>query len=199
MSSMQSSRERLRNRATQPGDVHTWRPSETASVAAMQLLLGARYDVEFKPKDLRDFYHDGSDGETALGIEPEAKITDTVTGRYIYVEVKRQGPQGNAEERAYKHHSSVFEERLQERTRLPYHAFVTVFCEELASMRRYTAKYPSHIRGGWYLCWEHYDLALLADFLDEWRLRMDPDAEPGLCAGAVSRFDRVITGDLVNN
>lgn len=180
----------LKNRHRQPGDVQTWRPSENAACTALQLLLGPRYLVEAKPADLRDFYASNS-GETPLGLEPEAKITDLRTGRYFYVEVKRQGRQGNAEERAYKHHTTVFVRRLAERTGLPYHAFVTVFCDDLAKLRRYTAKYSHHIEAGWYVCWADYDLRHLASFLDEWRLRLDPAAVPDLAATAVPRFERV--------
>lgn len=190
----------LRARTRQPGHDQSWRPSEAVTATAMKLLLGPRYLVETKPKDLRDFYghHDGR----ALGLEPEAKITDLRTGRFMYVEVKRQGPSGNAEERAYRHHTSVFERELKQRTTMPYHAYVTVFCDDLASMTRYTSKYPYHIQTGWYLCWVSYDLGVMAGFLDEWRRRLDPGCDADLAGMAVSRFERVrsdvATADLAS-
>lgn len=170
---MPAGREVLRARTRQPGHDLAWRDAETRFTAAARALLPERYTVEDKPADLRGFY---VSGPGQLGLEPEAKILDTATGRYLYVEVKRQGRHGNAEERAYKHHTPGFSRRLAERTGLDYHAYVTVFCEDLARLRRYTTKIAAHLDEPHYLLWADYDPLVLANWLDELRDRfLDPD------------------------
>lgn len=170
---MPAGREVLRTRTRQPGHDLAWRAAETRFSAAARALLPDRYVVEDKPADLRGFY---ASGPRQLGLEPEAKILDTVTGRYVYVEVKRQGRHGNAEERAYKHHTPGFVRRLAELTGLEYHSYVTVFCEDLATLRRYTMKIAAHLDAPHYLLWARYDPLVLADWLDELRDRfLDPD------------------------
>lgn len=47
-----------------------------------------------------------------LGIRPEASILNKATGRVMYFEVKKQGDAGNAEERAFKHHTVQFYKTL---------------------------------------------------------------------------------------
>ena len=137
------------------------------------MLLPARFTVADKPRDLVDFY---APAPRPLGLEPEAKLLDRDTGRFVYVEVKRQGKDGNAEERAYKHHTGPFIRKLRHRTGLDYHSYVTVFCDELATRRRYTLKIPDHIEAGHFLLWAGYDPMLLAEFLDMLR---DTYLDPG--------------------
>jgi hypothetical protein len=96
---------------------------------------------------------------------PEASITNVSTGRKFFVEVKKQGPAGNADERACKHHTVQFYKALRERFGYSYHPFVTVFCENLATDRRYTLKAEYLFEPNHYFLWVNYDLALLRGYL----------------------------------
>ena len=78
----------------------------------------------------------GSGSGRTLGVRPEASIRNRETGRVMYFEVKKQGDAGNAEERAFKHHTVQFYKTLQDLTRMPYHAYRTIFCESLATNPR---------------------------------------------------------------
>lgn len=149
-------------RSKQPGHDRTFRRSEQDFISALQTILDpAEFEVVDHPRDLARII----DG--VYGVVPEAKITYLPTGRSVYFEVKKQGPRGNAEERAAKHHTVEFYRRMHEVTGLPYHPFVTVMCENLASDPRYTIKHPYFYEEGHYFLWVGYDLDLLADFLGE--------------------------------
>ena len=60
------------------------------------------------PTDLRNIFVEASSGQLPLGVMPEASITSRETAKKFFVEVKKQGPGGNAHERAYKHHTVQF-------------------------------------------------------------------------------------------
>jgi hypothetical protein len=103
-----------------------------------------------------------------LGIRPEASIRNRTTGRVMYFEVKKQADKGNAEERAYKHHTVQFYKTLKAFTRMPYHAYCTIFCERLAVNPRYTTKFRSLIEPGHYFLWADYEIEPMRRFiLDE--------------------------------
>lgn len=85
----------------------------------------------------------------------------------MYFEVKKQGPAGNAEERACKHHTVQFYKTLSDFTGYDYHAHVTIFCESLATMSRYTQKFLYLFEREHYFLWVDYDLDLLAAFVHE--------------------------------
>lgn len=55
------------------------------------------YKIEKKPKDLKQIY------DSQRGIVPDFAIRNELTGRSVYVEIKRQRPHGNAHERACKY------------------------------------------------------------------------------------------------
>lgn len=96
---------RLSARLRQPGHDRTFLASETNFVAALREILNPDdYEVFDHPTDLRAIFP-GAEGERALGISPEASIRSRRTGRVMYFEVKKQGAAGNAEERAFKHHT----------------------------------------------------------------------------------------------
>ena len=182
-----SQSQRLAGRARQPGHDVTWRTSETAVEDLCRLLLPARFEVVAQPRDLAEFY---SAAPARLGLRPELKITSTRTRRFVYVEVKRQGPSGNAEERVYKHHTVGFAAAVHDRFGLDYHPFVAVFCDNLATDRRYTAKFACHLTPGSYLCWAGYDPALLAGFLDSLINRwLEPGCTEAPCAGRLPQLD----------
>ena len=156
---------RLSERKKQPGHDRSFRTSEKNFIAAAEEVLDLnRYAVDDHPKDLQALF---SDSEGTLGIIPEASITSLKTGRKFFVEVKKQGDGGNAEERAFKHHTVQFYKTLQERFGYSYHPFVTVFCENLATDRRYTLKFEHLIEPDNYFLWSEYDQEILEVYLNE--------------------------------
>jgi hypothetical protein len=154
---------KLSAREKQPGHDRTFRRSEVSFIDVAQRSLGRDYDVIPNPKELRQIF--GKSGKSALGISPEASITSKVTGRKFFVEVKKQGPAGNAEERACKHHTVRFYKILHEIYKYDYHPYVTIFCESLAELDRYTRKAEYLFEPGQYFLWKDYNEIALADFL----------------------------------
>ncbi len=157
--------ERLSGRAVQPGHDRSFERSESLFIVTATEALQGRWDVVEKPTELRDLFPARDDGERDLGIEPEAAIVSPRTGRRFFVEVKKQGDSGNAEERAAKHHTVAFQRLLHERYGYAYHPFVTVFCEALATNPRYTRKFPYYFEDGQYLLWRDYRPELLRGYL----------------------------------
>lgn len=162
-------------RARQPGHDRTFRTSETNFVEALEVILDpSDWSIEDHPRELRHII-----GER-FGIEPEACIEFLATGRKFYFEVKKQGPGGNADERACKHHTVQFYKELHSLFGYDYHPFGTIMCESLATMDRYTLKHPFYFEPDHYFCWVDYDLDLLADYVariaSQWL--MDPTPEP---------------------
>ena len=158
---------RLSARAKQPGHDRTFTKSEMNFVRALTTVLPSeQYEVADHPKDLLALFGLGAGRD--LGIRPEASIRNRETGRVMYFEVKKQGDAGNAEERAFKHHTVQFYKTLQTFTQMPYHAYCTIFCESLATNPRYTTKFKFLIEPGHYFLWADYELEPLRRFiLDE--------------------------------
>lgn len=152
--------ERLSQRSRQPGHDRTFRTSEQNFVRALgEILDPMEWLVVDHPRDLARMF------AGRYGVVPEASITYKPTGRVMYFEVKKQGPAGNADERAAKHHTVQFYKELHAVTGLDYHPFVTVMCESLATLERYTIKHPYFFEPDHYFCWVDYDLDQLADFV----------------------------------
>lgn len=152
---------KLSAREKQPGHDRTFEASEANFVDALRSLVDpAEFEVVSKPHDLLSIL----DG---YGIQPEAVLRHRVTKRAMYFEVKKQGDRGNADERAAKHHTVAFYRLLSKVTKLPYHAYCTIFCESLATLDRYVRKVPFFFEEGQYLLWEDYDKKILKDFLDK--------------------------------
>lgn len=163
MSGMDS--ERLSRRSRQPGHDRTFLVSETNFIeAARRCLDPALYDVEQNPRDLAEIFP-GIEGARGLGVRPEASITSRRTGRKFFVEVKKQGAGGNAEERAYKHHTVQFYRTLEAVFGYGFHPYVTIFCEALATERRYTQKFAYLIESDHYFLWVDYDLDALSAYV----------------------------------
>ena len=78
------------------------------------------------------------------------------SGKKLYFEVKKQGDGGNADERACKHHTVQFQKQLRAFTGYPYHALVTIMCEQLAVYPKYLAKHPYFFEPDTYYCWKDY-------------------------------------------
>ncbi|MGH8628326.1 MAG: hypothetical protein ACREYC_24690 [Gammaproteobacteria bacterium] len=93
------------------------------------------------------------------------RFTSLETGRKFFVEVKNKGPAGNADERACKHHTVQFYKTLKGAFGYAYHSFVTVFCESLAVLPRYTRKAAFLFEPDQYFLWVDYDQKTLAAFL----------------------------------
>lgn len=166
---------KLSARAKQPGHDRTFRTSEANFIEALREILDAsEWQIEDRPRTLSRMI------AGRYGVIPEASITYRPTGRVMFFEVKKQGPAGNADERACKHHTVQFYKELQGVTGLDYHPFVTVMCESLATLDRYTVKHPFYFEEDHYFLWAGYDLDLLADFIarvaDRWL--MNPAPEP---------------------
>ncbi|MDE0667551.1 MAG: MunI family type II restriction endonuclease, partial [bacterium] len=165
---------RLSRREKQPGHDRTFEESERNFIeVARKCLDRDEYSVEASPKDLRDLFAGPEPPDLSprrarpLGIELEAVIVSKRTGRRLYVEVKKQGDRGNAEERACKHHTVQFYNTMKERFGYDYHPVVTVFCEALATNPRYTRKFPYYFEKDQYFLWLDYDPELLCTFLTE--------------------------------
>lgn len=155
--------EKLSARTRQPGHDRTFRVSEQNFIEAAREVLPAKlYSVVDHPADLRSIF---SDDEGSLGVVPEASIENLVTGRKFFVEVKKQGPNGNAEERGFKHHTVQFHKVLHDIYGYDYHPFVTVWCENLATDRRYVLKAQYLFEPENYFLWKDYDLSLLRRYL----------------------------------
>lgn len=154
---------KLSERTRQPGHDRTFKVAENNFVAAAQAILPAdRYRVVDHPDDLRSIF---TDDVGSLGVVPEASIENLVTGRKFFVEVKKQGPAGNAEERAFKHHTVQFYKVLHDMFGYDYHPFVTVWCENLAVDRKYVLKARYLFEPDNYVLWRDYDHDVLATYL----------------------------------
>lgn len=167
--------EKLSLRARQPGHDRTFRSSETNFVEALHVILDSSdWVIEDQPRELRRVIGG------RFGIQPEASIEYLPTGRKFFFEVKKQGPQGNADERACKHHTVQFYNELHAVFGYDYHPFATVMCESLATMERYTLKHPFYFEPDHYFCWVDYDVDLLADYVahiaDLWLMDPTPKA-----------------------
>ncbi len=170
---------RLSARARQPGHDRTFETSEANFVNALrEILPESEWEVVAKPRDLRRII------AGRFGVEPEASITYRRTGRTMYFEVKKQGPAGNADERACKHHTVQFYKQMHDLTGYDYHPYVTILCESLATDDRYVIKHPFYFEQDHYFCWVNYDLDSLADFIayiaDRWLLQHNRDGLQGV-------------------
>jgi len=158
---------KLSARAKQPGHDRSFEESETNFVDALEYILtrspwaGNRSDwrIEAQPRDLLKII----DGR--FGVKPEASITYVPTGRKIYFEVKKQNENGNADERACKHHTVQFYKELHELFGYDYHPYVTIMCDSLGTSDRYVTKHPFYYEEDHYFCWVGYKVEQLDHFI----------------------------------
>ena len=156
--------EKLSNRTKQPGHDRTFLDSEMSFIQVAQSCLNRNeYEVTANPNDLK--YCFATKDEGGLGLKPEASITSLATGRKFFVEVKKQGPKGNADERACKHHTVQFYKLMNDLYSYDYHPYVTIACENLAVDRRYTAKFRHYFEPDNYFLWVKYDTKSLCKYL----------------------------------
>jgi hypothetical protein len=85
----------LANRSSQPGDSLIWRRPEEEVFNVLQKVF-ADNEITNHPT-IKNLFGSKS-------LQPDFKITNKESGRHFYVEVKYQGPRGNAHERLYKHY-----------------------------------------------------------------------------------------------
>ena len=72
------------------------------------------------------------------------------------------------DERACRHHTVQFYKLMQQLyPEYKYHPYVTVFCEALAELPRYTIKAAYVFEPDQYFLWRDYDIKLLCDYLRE--------------------------------
>lgn len=160
--------EKLSARSKQPGHDQSYQASEANFIdVARRCLDSDKYDILDKPSELRDLFPAELPDQRSLGIQPEAAIINRSTGRRFFVEVKKQGDRGNADERACKHHTVQFYRTLHEKYGYDYHPFVTVFCESLAVHPRYTRKSPYFFEKDNYFNWQDYEAEHLCEYLQE--------------------------------
>src|SRR5579871_4434438 len=149
-------RKRLSARPRQPGHDRTFLESERNFITHAEACLAPEeYEVVANPRELLRIF-DRLGGGRALGVDPEAAIVSRRTGRRFFVEVKKQGPGGNAYERAFKHHTVQFYKTLHAIYGYTYHPFVTVFCENLATDSHYTSKFVYLVEPDNYFLWDGY-------------------------------------------
>ena len=159
---------RLSAREKQPGHDRTFTTSETSFIdVAKECLDPDEYEVIDHPRELANLFPGELAGDRDLGVVPEAAIISKRTGRRFFVEVKKQGDAGNADERACKHHTVQFYKCLHDRFGYPYHPFVTVMCESLATNPRYTRKALFLFEPKQYFLWADYDPEALCEYLRE--------------------------------
>lgn len=150
---------KLAARSKQPGHDQTYRASEGNFSALLREVLNEElFEIADKPSDLRKMLPSGNveGARKAYGIEPEVSVTYKATGLKLYFEVKKQKEGGNADERACKHHTVQFQKRLKEFTGYQYHSFITIMCEQLASLPKYVAKHQHFFEKNRYFCWKDY-------------------------------------------
>jgi hypothetical protein len=160
--------ERLSARTKQPGHDRSFATSETNFIAAARECLDSeQYEILDHPRELANLFPGELAGDRDLGVIPEAAIISKQTGRRFFVEVKKQGDAGNADERACKHHTVQFYKCLHERFGYDYHPFVTVMCESLALNPRYTRKAVYLFEPEQYCLWTNYSLEVLCQYLTD--------------------------------
>lgn len=156
--------EKLSKREKQPGHDRTFADSENKFFSALkELTKNTSLICSFKPLDLKNIF---TDGEYTCGIIPEASIRNPNNNHILFFEVKKQGPRGNADERATKHHTERFIEVLKEKYNFKYHPFFTIFCESLATERRYTVKHSYFYKPQHYFCWKDYSILHLQTYIN---------------------------------
>ena len=99
--------ERLSRRTRQPGHDRTFLTSES-TLSKPRGAVSTRSVTRSTRTTRPDRVFGTEVGPRALGLQPEASIMSKATKRKFFVEVKKQGPAGNAEERGFKHHTVQF-------------------------------------------------------------------------------------------
>lgn len=149
-----------------PGADQTYREAEKRFFEVAKAGLGKRkYEINPQPNDLMAIFATREDGGR-LGMKPDFSITSKQTGRKLFVEIKKQRDRGNADERACRQYTVGFYDLMKKEFGYDYHPFVTIFCESLATNRRYTEKVKHLIPEKQYHLWVRYEKARLIRFLE---------------------------------
>ena len=148
-----------------PGADQTYREAENRFFEVARAGLSKRrYEIDRQPNDLMAIFATSEDGGR-LGMKPDFSITSVQTKKKLFVEVKKQRDRGNADERACRQYTVGFYCLMKEEFGYDYHPFVTIFCESLATNRRYTEKFKHLIPEEQYHLWVRYEKARLIRFL----------------------------------
>ena len=103
---------------------------ENQFVEALAGHLQAHYNVELKPPKLKVYEGD-------KGVVLDAKVTNTQTGRSIFVEKKTGNNGGNAHERVYKFLAPALKRKVSEMHNTPDNPFFLVFSGETFQKPKY--------------------------------------------------------------
>lgn len=121
----------LSNRANwQMGASITGRRGENEFVEKLAPHLPKHYIIEVKPPKLQ-VYPNG------LGVELDSRVTNSKTGRCVYVEKKTGSNGGNAHERAYKFLSPALKKRVSKMHNTPDNPFFLVFSGDTFQRPKY--------------------------------------------------------------
>lgn len=91
----------------------------------------------------------------------------TMSGKTVLIEIKRQGPAGNAHERLYKFFTPRLMAKVTKVLRAGSYPVYGVLCDELATNPRYLRELDQQLEPHEYLLWDSYRPDLVVDFLDE--------------------------------
>jgi len=94
---------------------------ENKFISALAAALPSHYNIKSKPRDLLKIYNGDH------GIIPDSKITNTKTGKCLFVEKKTGNNGGNAHERAYKFLSRPLQKKVSKEFNAISKPFFTVF------------------------------------------------------------------------
>ncbi|MFM7089081.1 MAG: MunI family type II restriction endonuclease [Candidatus Paceibacterota bacterium] len=167
MAKVTSPSERLSKRKVQPGHNREWRSSEEDFVKVARMVLDqSKYEVIAAPTTLRNIIPPDSEYSRSLGILPEAVIISKATGKQLFVEVKTQKDEGNAQERACRYYTPSFIKFMNKLFGYNYHPFITIFCDQLATKPKFVRKYPLYYEEGTYMLWVDNDVNAMSVYLN---------------------------------
>lgn len=91
----------------------------------------------------------------------------TVDDKTVLIEIKRQGAQGNAQERLYKFFTPRLMRQVNSALDTNTYPVYAVLCDELATNARYVREFNQFLEPENYLLWVDYEPQRMVDFLDK--------------------------------
>jgi hypothetical protein len=167
----------LSNRLRQPGDDQTYKKSEKEFYDLAQETLNQKeFLIIAKPKDFSKFFEnlDRKKCERKFwGLYPDFSIEKISSKFKLFIEIKKQDINGNANERACKNFTTQFQKTIhgfllkEQSINYNFHPFFIIFCEELAKRKQYTIKHEKFFDAEHYLNWIDYDKEILKKWLNK--------------------------------
>jgi hypothetical protein len=114
---------------------------ENKFISALAAALPNHYDIKAKPRDLLKIYN----GE--YGIIPDSKITNTKTGKCLFIEKKTGNNDGNAHERVYKFLSKPLQKKVSKEFNAINKPFFTVFSGDTFQKDKYKNEISLLLKG----------------------------------------------------